>query len=329
MRAAVVGCGRIGSELAETAHALGVQSHAGAFAASPHTDLVAVCDADPARATRAGELWGVPAFVEVEDLLRRARPELVAVATPDATHADVARTVLAAPGVRGALVEKPLALDAGEGGALVALALREGVALAVHYPRRTAPPYLELARRMADGAIGELQVVHGLYTGGVAHNGTHWFDLVRMLAGEIAWVEAADGLGEGGGDPTLDVALGLVDGARGTLTGLPRTAHATFELDLVGTAGRARLTEIGWRLSLEEAAPSPRFPGYRELAPAWEATDALHDAVLHAVEDLVAAVEEGRDPRATGPDAVAALAVADAARRSAVEGGVRVAVEAP
>ena len=328
MRAAVIGCGRIGSELAETAHALGVQSHAGAFAASAHTELVAVCDADPARATRAGELWGVPAFVDVGDLLRSARPEVVAVATPDATHAAVARAVLAAHGVRGALVEKPLALDAAEAQALVALALREGVALAVHYPRRTAPPYLELARRIESGALGNLQHVHGLYTAGVAHNGTHWFDLVRMLAGEIAWVEAADGLGEGGDDPTLDVALGLAGGARGGLAGLPRTAHATFELDLVGTAGRARLTEIGWHLALEEAGPSPRFPGYRELAPAWEAADALHDAVLYAVEDLVSSIEEGREPRATGTDAVAALAVADAARASAAAGGARVEVGA-
>src|SRR3954454_6696667 len=123
MRAAVIGCGRIGSELAETAHALGVQSHAGAFAASAHTELVAVCDADAARATRAGELWGVPAFVDVGDLLRSARPEVVAVAPPAATHAAVAGAVLAASGVRGALVEKPLALDAAEAQALVALAL--------------------------------------------------------------------------------------------------------------------------------------------------------------------------------------------------------------
>ena len=89
------------------------------------------------------------------------------------------------------------------------------------------------------------------------------------------------------------------------------------------------MTEIGWHLALEEAGPSPRFPGYRELAPAWQAVDALHDAVLHAVEDLVSAIEEGREPRATGSDAVAALAVADAARASAAAGGARVDVVAP
>src|SRR4051794_4977005 len=102
MRAALVGCGRIGSELADAPPALGVQSHAGALVACAGTELVAVCDADGARATRAGERWQVPAFVDVEELLRRARPELVVVATPDASHAAIGRAVLAAPGIRAA-----------------------------------------------------------------------------------------------------------------------------------------------------------------------------------------------------------------------------------
>ena len=106
-------------------------------------------------------------------------------------------------------------------------------------------------------------------------------------------------------------------------------AHATFELDLVGTAGRARLTEIGWRLALEEAGPSPRFPGYRELAPAWEATDALHDAVLHAVEDLVARSRRAASRAPPAPTRSPRWPWPTPPGRSAADGGARVEVEAP
>jgi predicted dehydrogenase len=329
VRAAVVGCGRIGSELADAPAGMGVQSHAGALRACAGTELVAVCDADPARASRAGERWAVPAYVDPEELLRRERPELVVVATPDATHAELARLVLAAPGVRTVLVEKPLAMAVGEAAAVAALAAREGVTLAVHYPRRTAPAYLALRERIDAGALGELRHVGGLYTGGVLHNGTHWFDLVRMLAGEVATVAATDALGEGGADPTLDLHLELADRTTGTLVALPARDHATFELELVGADGRVRVTELGWRIELDAAGPSARFAGYRELRRTWEAVDALQDGVLHAVEDLVGAAAEGRAPRADGPGAVRALAVAEAALRSAAGDGGPVAVPAP
>ena len=53
-------------------------------------------------------------------------------------------------------------------------------------------------------------------------------------------------------------------------------------------------------------------------------TGALRDALLHAVVDLAGAVRDGRDPRCTGEDGAAAVALAEAIRASAGLSGYNV-----
>jgi predicted dehydrogenase len=316
LRAAVVGCGRIGSAFDERPGPGGVQTHAGAYARHPGTELVALVDPDRARLRAAARAWGVGgAHRDVRAMLRSERPDLVSVCTPDATHAGVLRAVLKAPGVRGVLAEKPLALTVRQAAELVRLARRRGVVLAVNYTRRFAPSHQRVRRLVASGALGPIQVVHGYYTKGVAHNGTHWFDLARWLLGDVRRVRASRG-GAGGSDPTLDVELAFASGARGLLHGLDARHHTLFEMDLVGTRGRLRLLEGGQRFERFDVRPSPHYPGYRVLRPRAAPAAGLDDVLLHAVADLVQAVGRGRAPACSGADALAALAVAEAARIS-------------
>jgi predicted dehydrogenase len=176
----------MGSDFADDAARIGVYTHAGAYAACPDTRLVAVCDADAARAARCAARWHVPdSFTDVGRMLDTARPELVSICTPDETHAGMLLQVLAADGVRGILMEKPLALSGQDAARLVRLAERRGVTLAVNYSRRYAPGHQRLAALVQAGRIGRLQAVTGCYGKGTLHNGTHWFDLLRWFAGEV------------------------------------------------------------------------------------------------------------------------------------------------
>ena len=114
-RVALIGCGKIGSELADDVRAdgAGVNTHAGAYRACPRTELIAVCDLNPARAERCERRWNVPAwYTDPIRLLDEQRPTIVSVCTPDQTHADVVRAALLTEGVKAILAEKPLALTA-------------------------------------------------------------------------------------------------------------------------------------------------------------------------------------------------------------------------
>ena len=163
----------------------------------------------------------------------------------------------------------------------------------------------------------------GSYVKGLRHNGTHWLDLLRMLAGEPVSVRGWDRLGEGGGDPTLDAELTLAGGAGVRLAGLDAERFTLFELDLIGTRGRARVLEAGHTLELWDVGPDLRYPGYAALHPSRRFSRALHDAILHAVADLVRVVTAGGVPACTAADGVAALVLADAIAASAAAGGDR------
>jgi predicted dehydrogenase len=322
LRAAVIGCGVIGAGDGAAAHPdIGVTTHAEAYAACPDTGLVAVCDVDHARARRCGARWGARAYADIEALLAAERPEVISVATPDASHASVLTACVGAGGVRAVLAEKPLALDAGDAAALADLARARGVVLAVNYTRRFTPAYQGLLGELATGALGELQYVSGLYVNGLKHNGTHWLDLLRMLAGDPVSVRGWDRVGQGGSDPTLDAELTLRGGAGARLAALDDHSFGAFEMDLVLTRGRVRVLESGHVIERWDVGDDPRHPGYRAPRLANTTGEALRDGTLHAVADVVRCVRTGSRPLCGGQDGVAALALAEAIGASAAGDG--------
>ncbi len=321
-RAAVLGCGRIGSLVAADRAALGIYSHTEAYAACPGTELVAVGDSDAGRLAACAEQWGVPArYRSAEALLAEAAVEIVSICTPDATHFALASAALDAPATRAILLEKPLALALEDARTLVARARERGVVLAVNYSRRYAASHAALRDALVTGALGRVQTVAGFYTKGVIHNGTHWFDLARFLVGEVTRVSAFGGPADAVSDPTLDVRLEFASGATAWLQGCDAGAFAIFEMDVVGTAGRVRLVDSGHAFESFRVADSPHYAGYRALARSPGITGGLRDVALHAVEDIVACLDQpGRVPRCSGDDALAALRIALAACESAESG---------
>ena len=71
----LIGCGRI------------AQRHAKVLSELPGARLTAVCDVQPARAKAFGDQYGVPWFPSMDELLERARPDVVCVLTPSGDHA--------------------------------------------------------------------------------------------------------------------------------------------------------------------------------------------------------------------------------------------------
>src|SRR5436190_2024460 len=164
-RAALIGCGRIGTEFADDPRIKGVYTHAGAYMACPRTELVAVCDIDAPKASRCGRRWGVA----------------------------------------------------------------------------------------------------GVYTNGILHNGSHWFDLARWLIGDMDRVQGFGVERHAGVDPTLDVWLRFETGPTGFLQGCRAQQFTIFEMDVVGSYGRMRLVESGHRVELFDVGDNPYYSGYRSL----------------------------------------------------------------
>jgi predicted dehydrogenase len=320
-RAAVIGCGKIGSEYADELKFKSVYAHAHAYATCPSTEIVALCDADPAKLERAGERWKVATrYSDLIELLGEQGPEIVSVCTPDETHYDLIRATLAAPGTRAVLAEKPLALTLAHAKELVATAAERGIALAVNYSRRYAKNHRELREWLRGGGIGTIRNVSGSYTKGTLHNGTHWFDLARFLIGEVTRVWGFDTLHERKEDPTLDAVLEFAGSATAHLLGCDEAAFTVFEMDLIGTRGRVRIVDVGHVIEIYDVHPSQNYADYCEPLLRERRAGGMEDTTLHAVENLVECLENNAQPLCSGNDAVAALAIALAVRDSAASG---------
>src|SRR6476646_3217391 len=105
MKAAVIGLG-VG------------RSHADAYHSLPETELVALCDTNEARLRPAAEQYGCRDYTSVDALLADNEIELVSVATPHPSHAELAIKALRAG--KHVVVEKPMTIDLVESDRMIA-----------------------------------------------------------------------------------------------------------------------------------------------------------------------------------------------------------------
>jgi len=214
MRIAVVGAGQFGRKHIETVRN------------EPQCELVAV--ADPAY---TGEL----AFSDYREMLDRAKPQGVIIATPNALHVPVGLACVerSVP----VLVEKPIADTVAASNELVNAAQRRRVPLLVGHHRRYNP-ILEKAREIVqDGGIGRLTAVAALWLqkpadyfdvtwrreaggGPLLINAIHDIDDLRFVCGEIDEVRAitSNSTRKFTVEDSAAIALRFASGAVGTLT---------------------------------------------------------------------------------------------------------------
>lgn len=366
-RAGLIGCGRVSGD-----HCRALQSARG-------VELVALADVHEPSLQRAGAEFGVEKlYLDYHEMLARERLDIVTVCTQAPQHAPV--TIAAAQaGVKGIFCEKPIALTLAEADAMLAACERSGVRLAINHQTRMIPSVLAAMDLLREGAVGELRVAHLLDKGGrPAGNSlmelvTHLFDLLRIYAGDPAWVSAhltvGDGTLMGDGPQRLatvkdihpsqsawpgDRDAGLVLGDRCTATfgfeardgwhyGITATLDSIFQIsgknttgrwhpsmELIGTDGAlffgGTSDHVGLFLhrgpwappgNMERIEPPADENSYVARAPAAP----YHTAM---VEELVTAIEAGREHWSNGRDGRWALEMIMGVYESHRRGGARV-----
>ncbi len=143
LKVGVVGLGYWGPNLARN------------FNANPEYELVALCDLDPKRAEKLGASYPwAKRFSSSAEMLKEAKPDLVAVCTPVASHHPLVKEALEA----GAhvLCEKPLAASVKEAEELLALASKNDRKLFVDHTFTYNGAVRMIRDRYEQGAIGDL-----------------------------------------------------------------------------------------------------------------------------------------------------------------------------
>jgi predicted dehydrogenase len=220
---AVIGAGAIG------------RAHIETICRSQVCTLAGIAELGAHGKEAAGRL-GVPWCVDHSELLDRLKPDAAIIATPNATHRDVALACIG----RGipAIVEKPIASTIEDAAAIAEASEKSGVPILVGHHRRHNPVIRQARGIIRDGTLGRLTNASVLYTfykppeyfdlawrrhpggGPILINLIHEIDLIRHLCGEIATVQALTSNATRGFEveDTAAVLLRLVGGALVTLS---------------------------------------------------------------------------------------------------------------
>ena len=142
IRFAILGCGTIGDV------------HARAINAEPTAELVAVCDADSARAESYAEKYGVKAYTDYTELLENPEIDAISICTPSGMHAE--QSIKALKAHKHVLVEKPMALTAQDAKAVCNAASKSDRILSVVFQMRYAEDITYVKSLIEKGKLGTL-----------------------------------------------------------------------------------------------------------------------------------------------------------------------------
>lgn len=304
-------------------------------------ELVAI--AGGSRAAALAQDYGVVAE-SVSALIARHDIDAVLISTPHAEHAGQA--VEAAEHGKHILLDKPMATSVADCDRILAATRKAGVKIMIMFGQRFRVCNIEARRLIREGAIGDVKMVLELIlaSGGLKSlppwqsrpenigpfigHAVHNIDRIRWLTGkEITSVSAQIQRDPANGNELSTMALlSLTGGAMATVWEswgvpapiFPRSASGAWISGETGCLdldayGELRLNQSGaWQVVAVQ--PPIDWAGQGMLAPVrMAAYQAQH-------QEFVDSVLENRTPSVTGEDGRAAVAVAEAAYRSAAEG---------
>jgi len=313
--------------------------------------VVAVADPDEKGRMEAVRRAGAErGYGDFREMLRAEKPDIVVISPRHVVHRLEMVTAAAEVGAH-AFVEKPFATSLEEADAMLAVAAKHGVKLAVSHSIRLHPSILHAKKAVDDGLIGDLLEVRTRgkedhRAGGedwMVH-GPHVLSLMRLFAGEPLWCsgrvtvkgrdaavqdrrEASEPVGPVAGD-NLRAEYAFPGGRHGFHASQNAGAPVTerFQVALYGTKGViiihisfdptiVHLADPLWSAGKSGAAWKP-LPGLPVVEP-WKA----EDAARRIAEDLMRSVETGATSAVDGNEAIRTLEMVLAVYPSHLSGG--------
>ncbi len=140
---AIVGCGRIAQRHAKHIHNL--------------AELAGVCDIDREKIDKLAGEYKVPAFDNIEDLLKNVKADVLSVCTPNGLHAE--HTIMGLEAGLHVLCEKPMATNTYDCGRMIQAAERANKRLFIVKQNRFNPPVAKVKELIERGVLGKIYSV--------------------------------------------------------------------------------------------------------------------------------------------------------------------------
>lgn len=324
------------------------QFHHDAWTRVEGVSLVAVCDADRAKAEGFAKRFGIQrTYTDAAAMLDAERPDLIDIISPPPSHLALIR-LAAARGI-DVICQKPFCLSFVEAQTAVAEAERAGIRLVVHDNFRFQPWYGEIKRRLDARELGDVyQATFRLRPGDgqgarayldrqpyfqtmqrflVHETAIHFIDTFRFLFGDVrsAFADLRRLNPAIAGEDAGLVLLEHMGGVRSVFDGNRLVDHVAQnrrltmgEMLIEGSAAVIRLDGDG-RLFARAHGSNDET----EIRYDWSPTGFGGDSVWRLQAHVVEALRAGRPPTNSGREYLANLAVEEAIYVSAQERAVK------
>lgn len=250
------------------------QAYAQAFNESTCCELVGIADVREESAAALAEIVGGRAYGSYQTLLENETElDAVIVATPPATHAEIACYFMERK--IPVLCEKPLCTDVAEAEMMISAAEKNSVLFTMASKFRYCEDVIKAKGIVASGILGDVVQFENAFTakvdmskrwnsqreisgGGVLiDNGTHSVDIIRYMLGAVESVLVVDG----GSTQNLSVDENVKMFAK-TKDGITASVDLTWGINkelpyFISVYGTGGTLHIGWRESKYKLNSSP------------------------------------------------------------------------
>jgi predicted dehydrogenase len=319
-RVLIIGCGNIagGFDAHRPQDALPL-GHAKAYLHHGGFALVACVEPDATKRDAFQRRWGIPVGVNAISSLPQPLGffDVISICSSTNSHAADLEAALALQ-PRLIFCEKPVTPDLVLTRYWVQRCTEQNVLLAVNYTRRWAPDISRFRDEIVSGQWGEIRSIVGHYNKGVLNNGSHMFDLLHYLFGELSIETVGAPLHDFfADDPSVPATLRSKKGVPIAINISHARDYALFELQVITAKAVISMENGGLNWRIRQVSDSPLFEGYRTLDDGRFVSGEITLAMTDAIKNIYQALTSNEELASTGSSSLQAQQISEQISRRA------------
>ena len=215
-----------------------IQTHARAFNLNSGFDLLAGVDVNSQACNAFSKSYNVESYNDIEDALIRVKPDLVIISVPTHKQLETIKKIVNCFVPNTILCEKPMGGNLDHGLKILNLCRENNINLYVNYVRRSLPAAKEIKNRIQSSIIKAPIKAVIWYSKGIAHNGSHFINLMEYWFGkciDVKLINKGRNFKDFGFEPQVHLKF---ENAESTLMPAWEEFFSHYTIEIISASGR-------------------------------------------------------------------------------------------